>query len=110
MSCGKESPSIREAWGQALRERRMSKRLTMVALAFKAEISVQSLRKYEHGIAVPSVIRGMKLVDILGWTVEDWADASEAILERKAKEQKDQEIWDKIRFPWEAEKWEDAIK
>ena len=107
MSCGKESPNIREAWGQALRERRRSKSLTMSELAFKAQISVQSLNKYEHGIAVPSVIRGMRLADILGWTVEEWAEVSEAIYEKKTKEQA---VWDAIRFPWEPEKWEDACQ
>lgn len=48
---------------------RKQKGMTLEALARKANVSKEAIRKIEKGISIPNVLLAMTLATILGWTL-----------------------------------------
>lgn len=54
-----------------LRNKRREKGLSVAALSKKSDVAASSIRKYEMGVVVPSVLAVMYLAEVLEVTI-DW--------------------------------------
>ena len=77
----KEDYAIRRSWGEALRRRRIEKKLSQTVVIVRAKISHTILASYERNAVMPTVFTARKILKVLDWTLEEWAEGAEKIYE-----------------------------
>ena len=75
----REDYAKRRSWGEALRRRRIAKGLSQTVVSIRAELSHTMLAKYERDGVVPTMFVGSRILKVLSWTLEEWAEAAEEI-------------------------------
>lgn len=75
----REDYAKRRSWGEALRRRRIEKKLSQTVVIVRAKISHTILASYERNAVMPTVFTASKILKVLDWTLEEWAEAAEEI-------------------------------
>lgn len=77
----KKDYAMARSWGEALRRRRLKKRMTQEVLHLKSGVCCHSISGYERGGILPYVSTAYKLLQALDWTLEEWAESAKRIEE-----------------------------
>ena len=70
----------RRSFGEALRRKRLSLRVSQEQLAREAKISANTISQYEVNGMSPTLITALNIAFILGWNIEKWEEDAAAIL------------------------------